>query len=296
MKPALTFGNSRLANCQDIDAGFTLTELLVALGISSLLLAALLHSYTNGSAAYRDAEALAELEERLVYAFRELEYDLLLAGFWGYTHDAALIDIVATSRVHCAGNDVSAWALQLTRAIEARDAAMAHPCPPFSLTVPGTDSFSLRYLSTEPASPENGRLQVLAATTHGVLFDDGTIPASTAPAEVRNLQISSWYIDQSSSEPGLPALRRYFLVAGGLLEHQEIMPGIGDLQLRLGIDRDADGLTDGWVNPIDADTDTMPVHAVRISLQAISNRHNAGGQRQQLRAERTFARRNRPAS
>jgi hypothetical protein len=86
----------------------------------------------------------------------------------------------------------------------------------------------------------------------------------SADLPLHNVQIHGWYVDAASSEANLPALYRYTLVSGGLLQNQEIMPGIEDFQVTLGVDRDADGQVDGFVDPGTAPT--ARILAIRVWL------------------------------
>ena len=78
------------------------------------------------------------------------------------------------------------------------------------------------------------------------------LPAALQNLPLHNVLVHGWYVDAASSEANLPALYRYTLVSGGLLQNQEIMPGIEDFQVTLGVDRDADGQIDGFVDPGDS--------------------------------------------
>lgn len=270
--------------------GFTLTELLVALALGSLLLAGVLRVYSQARTAYEAAEAIAELEERLSFAFRELENSVLLAGFWGLISDPATIAAPGTLTMHCGGNDVSAWALQTDQAIQVQNAGIAHPCPVFSSAVSGSDSLTVRHAGATIELPASGRVQLLSNTELGILFNNGSAPAAGSPSEIRKLEISSWYVDEQSSEAGLPSLRRYALVDGGLLQHQEVMPGVADMQIRVGVDRNSDGLIDGHVEP-DA-VGAATVLSVVIRLDVVSRRRDTGNRPWRLSGERRFSRRN----
>lgn len=63
--------------------GFTLVELMVALAIGLVLVAAIGYAYLGGRAAYRQQEALARMQEGARFAFESMTYDIRMAGFTG---------------------------------------------------------------------------------------------------------------------------------------------------------------------------------------------------------------------
>lgn len=255
--------------------GFTLVELMIALLLSGILIAGALKLFGTARAAYATAENIAALEERAAFALTALEDDLRLAGFWGLHSDASLIRVPPGIVTHCAGLNINTWALRLTRPIEAVDDGTNLPCLPATRLVPGSDTLIVRHVSYRSTNPESGRIQLHTSEREGELFSDGT-PPEIDGAQTFDLQLHAWYLDEASSEPGLPALRRYALVTNGLMQNQEIMPGVENFQVSLGVDYDGDHLIDSFV-----DTDssgTAQVLAVRIWLLLRSARPEPGHQ------------------
>jgi prepilin-type N-terminal cleavage/methylation domain-containing protein len=229
--------------------GFTIVELMIALLLGGILLALALKALAQGRAAWQTAENLATLEERAAFALAALEQDVLLAGYWVAHADSTLLTTAAHVRIHCHGTDVTAATLMST-AVSASDDTFALPCPAATRHVGGTDTLLVRHASPVASDPEAGRVQICTTPLGGIIFQDGLRPAG-CPADqpLHNVQIHGWYVDAASSEVNAPALYRYTLVSGGLLQNQEIMPGIEDFQITLGVDRDADGQVDGFVDP-----------------------------------------------
>jgi len=244
--------------------GFTIIELMIALLLGGILLALALQGLAQGRAAWQTAENLATLEERAAFALAALEQDVLLAGYWVGHADATLLAPAAHIRIHCHGTDVTAAALT-TAAVTASDGAFGLPCPAATRPAGVTDTLIVRHANPIASDPEPGRVQLCTTPLGGVIFQDGIRPAG-CPADLplHNVQIHGWYVDAASSEANLPALYRYTLVSDGLLQNQEIMPGIEDFQVTLGVDRDADGQVDGFIDPGAAPT--ARVLAIRIWL------------------------------
>ncbi|TLZ40904.1 MAG: hypothetical protein E6K32_09880 [Gammaproteobacteria bacterium] len=72
-------------------------------------------------------------------------------------------------------------------------------------------------------------------------------------AQINNLIVNLYYVDQSSSQPGVPSLRRKALTAGPGPAFQPIFPvpdeelvsGVEDLQVQYGVDLSGGGATSG---------------------------------------------------
>jgi type IV pilus assembly protein PilW len=253
--------------------GFTLIELMIAVLLSGILIAGALRLFGTSRAAYASAENIASLEERAAFAMTALEDDLRLAGFWGLHSNPALIAIPAGINIHCGGMSVNAWALALADAVEVTDDTTDLPCPPFTQPVAGSDTLVVRHASRGSTEPEPGRVQLHTSRTGGELINDGQ-PPTIADSRTFDLHLNAWYLDQNSSESGMPALRRYSLTDNGLLQNQEVMPGVEDFQVSLGVDRDGDQRIDGFVDAIS--DETTQILAVRIWLLLRSARPEAG--------------------
>jgi len=218
--------------------GFTLTELLVAMTLSLGIVAGALQLFGIGLNAWRTVEATASLEERLSFALQAIEADLLLAGYRGESH---LTGPQVPASARCRGRDVSPWALALDQPFEAHNNPAALPCPVFAGIENNSDALVVRH--------HDAMSETLIVQTHG------------------------WYIDRASSLPGQPSLRRQTLLPDGSVQNQEIIPGIENMQITLGIDRDGDRLVDEYVEP---DGVTDPVLTVRVEIRARAAVHENG--------------------
>lgn len=245
--------------------GFTLAELLIALLIGVAAIAGSLSLLQQASRSYRTAEQLAALEEQAAFALRALATDIEHAGYWGLHADSSAITVPAGIAVSCAGANVSTWALDLATAVDAADAALTMPCPPYAAAAPLADSLVVRHASPAPVPPQNRQLQLAADVSGGTLFTDGNPPLTTQPTQrVHDVQVHAWYVDRGSSLGNTPSLRRYALVRNQRLQNEEIMPGVEDLQVLLGIDSSGDGLPDRYVNPDERAAE--PIRTVRLWL------------------------------
>lgn len=259
--------------------GHTLTELMVALAISSLALAGALALHARSSADWRLLLAQVRLHEQLSWSVEALRADILLAGHWGQAFDAGLVQIPATLRIHCrlSGADATGWAFRLEQPVEVRDNSPASPCP---LLAPraGSDLLVLRHAGGDPVPADAGQVQLAAAPLRGQLFADGALPAGfPVGTAVHDLAIKAWYVSNSSSfDPEQSSLRMLSLVKPGRLEDQEVATGIENLQVQLGLDTSGDGAVNQFVDPGDPATATGTVRALRLWLLARGERAGSG--------------------
>jgi type IV pilus assembly protein PilW len=272
---------------------------MVALALGMILVTGLLKLLTHTYAVRNTINNVTTLEERAAFALALLQDDVLLTGFWGLHSDGETITVPADIIVYCGKKDVSVWALQTAVSIEGDNNSYTLPCPARTSAEMATDTLTLRHASARPVAPTKDKLQLQTSHTGGTLFNDGALPSASAGLRTHNLNIHSWYIDKHSSEPDLPGLYRLSLVKGGSMQHQEIMPGVENLQILFGVDRDTDGIIDGFVEP-DEVTDSL-IHAVQIRIQLrsahpepgyVNKEPNTGDNYRRLSATRTVWLRN----
>ena len=74
--------------------GFTLVELMVAMAIGVIIVAAALQMLATSRDAYRVNERVARLQEQARTAFAVMEPDIEMAGFYGFTQSAETFRLV----------------------------------------------------------------------------------------------------------------------------------------------------------------------------------------------------------
>jgi type IV pilus assembly protein PilW len=101
------------------------------------------------------------------------------------------------------------------------------------------------------ARPQPGKVQLQASLLSAAAFDDGVVPPGyDAASETRDLVVHAYYVDNTSSfADGIPSLRRQTLVDGGVIEDQEMVSGVENLQIQLGLDTNGDGSVERYVDP-----------------------------------------------
>lgn len=292
-------------------AGLTLVELLTAMLLVLLVSAASLAFVARGRAAERAGVAQSELEETLDAAFRILGAEISMAGYLGLAAPGTLVEgatPVGTAEfagLAVAGSCGPSLALDLAIPLTAADGSyrvspgIALGCrpSPAGRTRPGADTLILRRASDSQAVPQAGRLQLETRLRHARLVADGA-GGPGAGARWHDLEAGVYYVSaDSTGHPGRPSLRRKRLVGGTrpAFQDEELVTGIADLQIALGLDAGGDGdrAVDRWSEPGTQGADEV-LRAVRIALVA-ENALRDPGLPQALRrrqASRVFALRN----
>ena len=233
-------------------AGVTLVELLVAMTIGAVLIFGATQVYVDSRNAYAINETTARLQENARYAMSVLEPDIRMSGYWGLTNVSdgiggkalptdAQLALGAPAASTCGVN----FPLLLGFPVQGTNDSYAATCAANSATMPNADTITVRRASaiTVPAASASGPLRICSTRTSGVLVTDisGAF-CQDVNAQISNLIVNLYYVDQSSSQAGVPSLRRKALNAGPgpgfqpLFQDDEIVPGVEDLQVQYGVD------------------------------------------------------------
>lgn len=227
------------------ERGFSLPELLVAMALAGLVLAAALGGMGTLRQRQREAALLARLQERAAHAFSVIEPELQLAGYGGLR---ALAE--------------AGWPAALPAPVTACGTlAGAAPPPPVRVhlppwplpctasgggAAPAAQALSVTRAAGRLAVPEAGRLQLLSRRTGAAppqLLQDGRLPAGLAlaegQAELRDLLHLLFYVarraDGAAGEYPALRVRELTSIAGhAALRDTEVVDGIEDLQVEEG--------------------------------------------------------------
>jgi type IV pilus assembly protein PilW len=252
-------------------AGLSLVELMIALTISLLILAALVALFTNTSRSNREFARANSMIESGRLAIQVLEADALHAGYWGthvgsyddQTSPAVPDDAPTVVPDPCLAYDPANWTTDYVESligvpIQAYDDVAV--CAGVTADhVPGTDILVIRHAENcVPGGSPNcdatvpGRLYFQATLCNSdvdsfVLDDD--LASFTllqrdcaTPAEMRRFMSSIYYVRDHALAPGdgIPTLMRsQFNFVGGVLEHQPAEPlieGVQGFRVEFGLD------------------------------------------------------------
>lgn len=250
-------------------SGFSLVELLVALAIALVVLAAIGRVFIATGHSYRLQDSLARVQENARYVLETLVTDLRRTGYWGGINDLQRIEDHTASGIargrQPARDDGSCtgvhWALMLQYPVFGKDDTRSdYPCLAAGGTHSG-DILVVRYMApwqmggnTTPVfQPRQYYLRSSVYT--GKLFagaDQAAHPVDGAPVRVAELVARAYYIHTQPAtgcvQPlAVPALYRTALVNGQLVA-SEIARGVEQLQAQYGVDENADGSVDRYVD------------------------------------------------
>ena len=287
--------------------GFNLPELLIALTLGLLLLAAFVTVVVQCRHQFATDESLAQLQDTARSALGALTDDVEHAGFYGFSNAAAprlvrggtVLADTAALRQGDAATPVSGlpagahdcgvnFAVDLSRPVEGandgfgvgRDAFDCAPTATAGGAHAGSDTLTVRHASLEPVAPRAGRLQIysrrLAAHDRLDLFADGHAPGPIAEdAVVRDLDVRTWYVaNDSVDRPGWPALRVKSLTesrGAAQFRDEEVMPGVEDLQVELVVADPGDASRIRYAAPGTAEARDSRVLGVRVWLRIRSD-------------------------
>jgi type IV pilus assembly protein PilW len=254
--------------------GFSLPELMVALTIGVVLTGAFVAVLERCRRESASNDSLAQLQESARHALDMLVFDLEHAGFFAGA-DLAATRLVrggvllaagdelrqpdpASPRLEVAGLPAGAhdcgsnFVLDLELAVQGANgrwpaSRSARDCEP-TRTAGGAraeaDTLTVRHASLGTTSPLAGRLQMYTrkheSHAGGVLFADGIAPGVLdADAEIRDVEVRSYYVANNAvARSGWPALRVKELTESGgkaQFRDEELMPGVEDLQVEIGL-------------------------------------------------------------
>lgn len=270
------------------DSGLTLVEVMIAMLITLVVIAGSIAFVARGRAAHRTSESLAQLEESLDAGFALLVDEIRLAGYLGLAPPASPVvgatAIGAAERADLAvagscGNSLAhdlQFALVIANA--AYEAAPGVPIrcrpSPAGRRMPQSDSLVVRHASAVPARPQAGRLQ-LETNLRTAMFSAGGIRNLGADSRWHDLEVGVYYISaDSTGRSGWPSLRRKRLVGGTrpAFQDEELVSGITDMQIEVGVDdpADADTAVDRWLRPGEPRLESS-IRALRLELEAQSD-------------------------
>jgi hypothetical protein len=137
------------------------------------------------------------------------------------------------------------FGLDLELYIEGTNDSYTHSgaCAPFGTAMPYADTVTIRRASTVPdnALVSTGPLRICSTRTSGVLVTDSTsgiCAGAPTDAQINDLIVHMYYVDQTSSQAGVPSLRRQTLLATAApdFNDEEIVAGVEDMQIQYGVD------------------------------------------------------------
>lgn len=269
--------NMRSSNKNRITAaGFSLIEMMIAIAVGMMIVAALTSVIFGTTSTTRTNERTSELQSNGRYALDIVKRDVQHAGY----HDQTDLTSLSTNPVVINNDCLVNFTRNFTQSIWGSDNAnpFAATCIPAANYVPGTDVFVIRYASTEsvlvPAAPAAkvapvfnisapnftppGTANTLYYRTAYAMSDltqGNAIPTVTAdPARDHLVQVHVYYVapwtTAPNEVPAVPSLRRMVLDNNtGTLIDELVTSGIENMQVQYGsLESDANGIPTTFAN------------------------------------------------
>ncbi len=278
-----------------VSAGVSLVELMIALLLTSLLVAGIGQVFLVTGRSYRVQDNLGRLQENGRHALGTLQADLRRAGYLGVIKDiGSIVDNTAGGKRNghrlavddgqCRDID---WVRSLSHPVFGKDDhRRGYDCLPRTKRHTG-DILVTRYITplttsgntagTAQSTLRPDHFYLRASLSTGNLFagrDAAANPPGGAAARMAELVARAYFIrtrhaPANTGCPGgrtLPALYR-LVQANGKLVSEEVARGIEQFQVQYGIDGNGNGSIDRFIDAMDAqDPRWQQLVAVRIWL------------------------------
>lgn len=268
--------------------GLTLIELMIAMTIGLVLVGGAFKVYMDSSKTYGIHETEARLEENARYAYSVLEPDLRMAGYWGYAKglsgilgttpqtDPPATTLSGTASSSCGSN----FGTDLATPIEGSNDSYTLGCSAYKgRSMPSSDTITVRRAALLPTSvPASavGPLRICSTRTSVALVNTVTAcqadqsPAQNSAGTIHDLIVHAYYVARdSSTATGVPTLWRKSLNNVGTVptfQDEEILAGVEDLQVQLGIDfTGTTGVVQQYVDPLAAGN--LPAGAQIVAIR-----------------------------
>lgn len=272
-------------------SGVSLIELMVAMVIGLFLMLGAVTVYNQSRTTYRASEGVARLQEVARLALDVIEADVRMANFWGLNSRADYIvnragpgetlpgEFTSTQggRISSCGGANSNWAIDLESYLDGTNNSYGLACAAaFSgAAAAGSDVLIVRRADeVQATSLDVNRIHLQTSRLQGELFvpactnpnNAACIPAGFLPpvSQSRQLTVHAYYVaTRSTLRTDVPSLRRKTIGnvnTAGFVDDEEIVAGVENLQVRLGVDTNGDSSIDQYVNPA-----AVPAGAVVVS-------------------------------
>lgn len=287
-------------------SGFSLIELMIAVTLGMLSIAAVGSVFVYGSRNYKQDDKVSRMQDELRFAMAQLTQDLEMAGFYAQVRDPVNdIDIDSTAVLGSGANKdcgpttdggaTSAsnnWTYRERRASiftrgdgTAAQANETFPCITTGEFQEGTDIVAIKRLGNTVAAISGSGAFFRTNGVVNTIYRSGTPAPTSGTITIYEYLPTVWYIRNysvsASENPRVPTLCRKVLMNDAMQGDQAgcLAQGIVDMQLEFGFDNNADGVADFFVEYAAAqppDTVLSRVVAVRVHLLARSAEADVG--------------------
>jgi prepilin-type N-terminal cleavage/methylation domain-containing protein len=246
--------------------GMTLIELMVSLAIGAFLMLGAITVFMQSRTTFRITESVARMQENARFALDVLEPDIRMAHYWGLnTTTSFILNRAGPTAANGPGVDTCGnnWTINFDEAIDGSNNSYGFGCAGTAPVETNADTLIVRRVTEDPETPPltgaaTLRLQSRRAPAFSQIFTGTAVPGGFTPATSQTFRVSvnGYYVSRTNTSglgANVPSLRVWTLLNTGGMQNQEVIAGVEDLQVQLGIDTDlpdtADrGSIDRWVN------------------------------------------------
>ncbi len=259
-----------------LNKGFGLIEIMIALSIGLFMLTFGIQALMAINSSFLRIKENAKMQETARFAFELLQQDINRSKYWrnmlNFSQFSGTASQSDATIISCSESG-SSWARKLSRSIFAlNDTTQDYQCVANDNYL-GGDILTLRYPEITPVvSYDNEQLYIRTNTNEHRLFlgvsktdiSNNDLPLNTITQLIKS---HSYFIADSQRYCkgfSVPALFWQTLV-NARPQKEELLSGVEQLQIRLLVDQNEDGLADSYLNPNQVNS-WLRVHAVKVWL------------------------------
>lgn len=244
-------------------SGLTLVELMVAITLALLVLAAMSQAFVSTNRTRIELDKVGRQVENGRYAIELLKTDLKLAGYYGEFAGGAGIAVVSPADACAVGPLADLGWSGTTYPAHVRGFSNASPGACVVGRKAGTDVIVVRRVSTENTSVADaiaganannyylqtsgclaqGNVPVVARGSDGAGTFNRTRKDCTTESEVNRYLMHIYYVGSDAAD-AVPMLRRREFRLGAWQPAQDLVEGIEDMRIEYAVDSDVDGIHD----------------------------------------------------
>jgi type IV pilus assembly protein PilW len=267
---------SRISKPKASYNGFSLVELMIALVIGSIVLAAVIVIFASNKRAYRQTDQYVQLQENGRYALSLLANEIRNVGYFGTLRAADITPAVNPPAGDCSNplngvNVAAAFRLDSPLWGGTVAAAPAYGCIPNAAA--GSDVVAIKRVVGNPtrdAALNTGAIYLRTENRIlGTLFNGGMAPLPSGDADLNWEYLSDIYYIADTTTPQLARMRLRYRGGAATWEREALVEGIEDIRVLYAVtDSKGSYLADAAAISASANADAVwrNVSAVRIYL------------------------------
>lgn len=276
------------------EAGFTLIELMVSLGIGLFLVSGTISVFIQNNRSVAQDEEISRVLENGRYVMRLMSRELAMAGFWGKFLDVGTTTNHASISIgQDCGNGADPWAMDLDAIQFMNNSSAATVAATFACissldVVAGTDLLAVKRVadrSTSDGGIVNNTIYMRTNGDAAAMFFGG---AADTPPVLSGSETNWTYLPQIyyirdyavTASDGIPTLCRIYLdnSSPANMTTEVLVDGVENLQIEFGVDEDDDFIANYYTAAPTAaeiaDAVSARIYVLAVSVNEIPEYNN----------------------